>query len=155
MSNNWKLAKELKVGHPCTGGLLTPISTGIVLGLQGVLGEQLCQVATWTTTCTINSSGCHLWSTYHVLDTGLMLCTLHLMEPSWPPSKGGCRDLEEIGSRLRSQLVNHRAGARGQVGLLPNPVFLPLCQAPASIARRKLLGHLVQPPCFSDGVTDS
>lgn len=45
MSNNWKLAKEVKVGHSHTGGLLPAISTSKVLGLWGILGEQLFQVA--------------------------------------------------------------------------------------------------------------
>lgn len=45
MYNNWKLAKEVKVGHSHTGGLLPAIGTGEVRGLQGILGEQWFQVA--------------------------------------------------------------------------------------------------------------
>ena len=45
MSNNWKLAKEVKVGHSHTGGLPPAISAGEVLGLQGTLGGQRFQVA--------------------------------------------------------------------------------------------------------------
>ena len=44
MSNNWKLAKEVKVGHSHTGGLLPAMGTGGVLGLRGILGEQWFQV---------------------------------------------------------------------------------------------------------------
>lgn len=72
------------------------------------------------------SSGWYLWSPAMCWTVAWVLCTLHCMEPSWPPNKEG---LGEIGPKPRSQLTNHRAGAGGQDGLLPyhGARLLPLC----------------------------
>lgn len=104
---------------------------------------------------TINSTSWNLWGTCHVWDTGRgpLHSSSHWM--CIAAQQGRTQKHAGLSTRSRLQLANHRAGARGQVCLPPNPVPLPLCQAPTSTAKRKLLDHLIQPPHSSDGETEA
>lgn len=98
--------------HRCQHGCQRSLGSSGHPGLAAApstLGGQV-QSATFT----VSNSGWHLWGTSMSWISGWTLCMLHVTESSWPHSKGGHRDLEEIRPHPSSQLANHRARAGGR-----------------------------------------